>query len=296
MASRILPVLLVAALALVGCGAPLPARAAQAALAQRPGVRAVAAGPLLLVGGGADQDDVMKAFGRLAGGPAASIVIMPLASSDPAKSGKAYVDYLAGLGFPKAIAMIPKGEPDDADRARLREAGGFFFSGGDQARILGALTPAWRGLLGDAWRRGAALAGTSAGAMVWGGTAILGGEPMATGWYGEDPAQAGIRLGTGLGLWPRLVADTHFAERGRLPRLAYALAKQGGGVGVGVDPQTGALLHPDGKLEVLGRGTVTIVRTGAQAPKAPLSVRDLRVDILSAGDATDVGPLAREAP
>lgn len=288
-----LPLLLLATLALVGCGSPLPARAAAPAAQERLATRgAVAGGPLLLIGGGTDQDDVMKAFGRLAGGPAASMVIFPLASSDPAKSGKAYVDYLAELGFGGAIAMIPRGEPGPADREALGKAGGFFFSGGDQARILTALTPAWRGLLRDAWKRGAVVAGTSAGAMVWGKAAIMGGEPMATGWHGDDPAQPGIRFAPGLGLWPTLVADTHFSERGRLPRLAFALAKQGGGVGIGVDPQTGAKITTDGHVEVLGRGTVTVVRTGAQPVKAPLSVRDLRVDILSAGDAVDVGPLS----
>ena len=291
-----LSLLLLAAVALGGCGAPLPARAAQPAVLERPGVRAVADGPLLLVGGGADQDDVMKAFGRLSGGPAASLVVVPLASSDPVKSGKAYVEYLAALGFAHTVALIPRGEPGDADRALIGQAGGFFFSGGDQARILGALSPAWRGLIRDAWRRGAAVAGTSAGAMVWGATAIMGGEPMATGWYGDDPAQAGLRLATGVGLWPTLIADTHFSERGRLPRLAFALARQGGGLGVGVDPQTGAVLAANGMLEVLGRGTVTVVRSGAQPAKAPLSVRDLRVDILSAGDALDLGPLAAGAP
>ncbi len=284
--------LVILALTLVGCGAPLPARAAQPTALERASARAVANGPLLLIGGGADQDDVMKAFGRLAGGPSAALVVFPLASADPAKSGKAYVDYLAELGFKRSSALIPRGEPAESDRAAIGAAGGFFFSGGDQARILAGLSPAWRGLLRDAWQRGAAVAGTSAGAMVWGASTIMGGDPMATGWHGDDPQQPGIRVAPGLGLWPRLVADTHFSERGRLPRLAFALARQGGGVGIGVDPQTGAILTADGQVEVLGRGTVTVVRSGRQPAKAPLSVRDLRVDILSAGDATDVGPLA----
>lgn len=286
------PVLLIAALALVGCGVPLPARAAQPAALERAAAHAVAHGPLLLIGGGEDQDDVMKTFGRLAGGPSAALLVVPLASSDPAKSGRAYVDYLAELGFKRSSSLIPRGEPGESDRAALGAAGGVFFSGGDQARILEGLTPAWRGLLRDAWRRGATLAGTSAGAMVWGQAAIMGGEPMATGWYGDDPQRPGIRFAAGLGLCPRLIADTHFSERGRLPRLAFALARQGGGVGIGVDPQTGAILTADGQVEVLGRGTVTVVRTGRQPAKAPLSVRDLRVDILSAGDAVDVGPLS----
>ena len=48
----------------------------------------------MFIGGGKDQDDLMQRFMGLAGGAKAPVVIFPLASNDPAKSGQAYVDYL----------------------------------------------------------------------------------------------------------------------------------------------------------------------------------------------------------
>ena len=299
MPRALLPVLLATALVLVGCGAPTPARAAVPAAGAVVARAATGAGPFMFIGGGTDQDDVMRAFAKVSGAPSAPLVIVPLASNDPPKSGQAYVDYLAQLGFPKASYLVPRAEPTEAERDLVAHAGGFFFSGGDQARILAGLTPGWRSALRAAWRRGAAIAGTSAGAMVWGDAAIMGGDPMATGWYGEDPTKDGIRLAAGLGLVERLVVDTHFGERGRLPRVAYALAKGGGGLGIGSDPQTGAIVRMDGRIEVVGRGTVSVVRSAGQAAadgaarvKSPLSIQGLRLDILAGGDVLQVEPLA----
>jgi cyanophycinase len=273
--------------ALMGCAAPaMPTAFAAAntasALASASRVEAPLA-PLMLVGGGRDQDDIMRHFLKLASG-VGPIVVVPLASGEPAKSGQAYVDYLRTLGNPDARYLIPTGEPTEADRELLAEAGGVFFSGGDQTRIFKAMGPAWQKALKGAWQHGAVLAGTSAGAMIWGGSAILEGDPMQTGWHGEDPDFGGIRLGTGFGFVPSLVVDTHFSERGRMPRLAYAVAKRPGGLGLGVDPQTAAVMYPNGRLEVLGRGTVTVVEVPPQPVTAPLSLKNMKVHLLSAGD------------
>jgi cyanophycinase-like exopeptidase len=69
-----------------------------------------------------------------------------------------------------------------------------------------------------------------------------------------------------------------------VPRLAYAVAKQPGAVGLGVDPATAAIVYADGRLEVAGRGTVTVVTVPAQPIKAPMTLKDMRVHLLSAGD------------
>lgn len=270
--------------ALCACTGPTVPAALAAPAASAMAVRQQAqVAPLMVIGGGRDQDDIMQRFLKLAGSNA-PIVVVPLASGDPQKSGKAYVDYLNDLGHTRAHFVVPAGAPSEDDRRLLAEAGGFFFSGGDQSRILKAMGPEWQELLRSAWQRGAVMAGTSAGAMVWGATAILDGDPMQTGWHGEDPDYPGIRLGAGFGLMPLLVVDTHFSERGRLPRLAYAAAKRPGTLGVGVDPQTAAVLHPGGRLEVMGRGTVTVVEVPNQPLKAPLSLKNMKVHLLSAGD------------
>ena len=239
-----------------------------------------AVGPLMFIGGGTDQDDIQKRFIQLAGGDGRAIVVVPWASDDPKGSGKAYVDYMKDLGAPGARFVLPTDDP-----AALAHARGVFFSGGDQARILAGMSPAWRQALSTAWKGGAVLGGTSAGAMVWGSHAILDGDPMDTAWYGEDPKHEGLRLGAGLAFAGDMVVDTHFSQRGRVPRLEYACARYPGAVGVGVDPQTCAI-WAGGKLEVRGRGTVTVVHVPKQPRRlgTPLSLTGVRLDVLSAGD------------
>lgn len=276
---------------LAGCGGtPVAPTGQTASVRQAAGaqVRQVAVeAPMVFIGGGKDQDSVMKRIMALAGGQDAPMVIVSLASGTPDQSGKAYVDYMRELGFPNASYMVPGANPATAteDLARLASAKAVFFTGGDQSKILAAFGPAWQQALAKARKQGAVVAGTSAGAMVWGQTVILGGDPLQTTIHGDDPAHGGVRLGTGMGLAQGLVVDTHFAERGRLPRLAFAVSKAPGAVGLGVDPATAAVVYPDGRLEVAGRGTVTVVKVPAQAVKSPMTLRDMRVHLLSAGDA-----------
>jgi cyanophycinase len=283
---RSLSLVALALATLAGCGATL---------AESPAVRTTSAvqarqvhleAPMVFIGGGKDQDDVMRTLMRLAGGASAPMVIVPLASDDPARSGQAYVDYMRELGFPNASAVVPGDRADADGLARLSAAKAVFFSGGDQSRILKAFGPAWQAALRSARAHGAVVAGTSAGAMVWGQEAIMGGDPLETTLYGEDPAHDGIRLGVGLGLAPELVVDTHFAQRGRVPRLAYAVAKQAGSIGLGVDPATAAIVYPDGHLEVAGRGTVTVITMPPQPQplKVPLSLKNMTVHLVSSGD------------
>jgi cyanophycinase len=282
--------------ALAGCGTPAAVQTGAVRQAVAQSAREVRLeAPMVFIGGGKDQDDVMRLIMKLAGGQDAPLVIVPLASGTPDKSGQAYVDYMRELGFPNASYVVPGAGSSAADVAKLASAKAVFFSGGDQSKILGAFGPAWQQALKSARAKGCVVAGTSAGAMVWGQGAILGGDPLQTALHGDDPAFGGIRLGKGLGLAPSLVVDTHFSERGRVPRLAYAVATQPGAVGLGVDPATAAIVHPDGRLEVAGRGTVTVLTVPAQPIKAPMTLKDMRVHLLSAGDTLGLNaePVAR---
>lgn len=261
--------------AVLGVLVTVPARAASAPCP----------GPLMFIGGGKDQDDLMRAFIRLAGGPARPIVVVPLASDDPPGSGRAYVTYLHGLGAHQVGVMIPRGAPSTTDLDTLGHAGGLFFSGGDQTRVLSTLRAPWVQALAAASYRGAVIAGTSAGAMVWGDRAITDGDPLETALHGMDPSFDGLRMQRGLGIAPDFVVDTHFSQRGRFPRLADAVSQAPDLVGLGVDPMTAAIVK-DGTLQVAGRGTVTVVRSPDATPAAsgPLHLRGLKVDVLSAGD------------
>jgi cyanophycinase len=282
---RLMPI---AAILLWGCQSNGLPPSAQPPLARAAATTRQPGGPVVVIGGGKDQDVVMREFIRLSGGPQAPIVVVPLASDDPARSGPAYVDYLKELGCTQASWLMPTETPTAADQKRVATAKGFFFSGGDQRRILKSWTTPWQQALKEAWQQGAAVAGTSAGAMVWGRSAILGGDPQETAWYGDDPNHDGIRLGTGYGLLPRSVVDTHFSERGRLPRLAFATAKQADAIGIGVDPQTAAVIKTDGSLTVIGSGTVTVVQVPPQPIRLPLSLTGMAVSLVGSGGSWSV--------
>ncbi len=95
------------------------------------------------------------------------------------------------------------------------------------------------------------MAGTSAGATAMGATMILGGD-------GPEVSAAAVRTGPGLGLVPKALIDMHFGERGRLPRLLSAVARDPEQLGVGIDENTAILVEGAG-FEVLGTGVVTVV-------------------------------------
>ena len=55
------------------------------------------------------------------------------------------------------------------------------------------------------------------------------------------------------------IIDQHFNRRGRMGRLLAALSFNPFACGLGIDENTAAFIAPDGELEVVGHGTVTVV-------------------------------------
>ena len=91
----------------------------------------------------------------------------------------------------------------------------------------------------------------------------------------------------GLGLWPEVIVDQHFLQKGRFNRLALAVLEFPDLVGIGIDEETAAIVRGR-EFEVMGNGNVTII----DARKArheklingePAAVRNLKVHVLRAG-------------
>ena len=111
--------------------------------------------------------------------------------------------------------------------------------------ILGG-TPVARGI-----RRlnaqGVHVAGTSAGA------AIVPEHMIAGGRSGASPRESGVELAPGLGLTNRVIIDQHFN------RLLAALSFNPFACGLGIDENTAGFIAPDGEMEVVGKGTITVI-------------------------------------
>jgi cyanophycinase len=198
---------------------------------------------------------ILERFVELCGGEDARILVIPTASLLD-ETGPLYQELFESMGA-KAVC-IPIENRDDCYQqeilAALERASGIFITGGNQLRlstILGG-TPVARAI-----RRlnaeGVHMAGTSAGA------AIVSEHMIAGGRGGPSPRESGVVLAPGLGLTNRAIIDQHFNKRGRLGRLLAALSFNPFACGLGIDENTAAFIDPNGVLEVVGHGTITVI-------------------------------------
>ena len=293
------------ALALVGCG--VGAEPAGSRPDAPPGVRAD--GHLVVIGGALDADNGAVYGEVLAGrdgeGP---VCVLPTASGVPEQSMASAVAALDTHGGPGSAVgvFLTEGEPG---RARLpavadslRACSGFFFTGGDQSRIVdfflpaGDTTVAYRAVM-DRYREGAVVAGTSAGAAMMGRRVIAGGssaEALAEGAVAAEGVD-GVWIREGMGFVDGVLLDQHFLARGRVGRLLVAvLAEPGVDAGIGVDENT-ALVVEGGRGRVVGAsGAVIVDARGATRDDAGQAGRGLRVTLAGDGDAVDLATLAVE--
>ncbi len=266
-------------------------------------------GWIIPIGGGEEKENdprILQRFVDLCGGSEADIVVIPTASR-LADTGARYERIFSGLGAGRvaALELDTRADCEDAARlARLAEANGIFFTGGNQLRlstILGG-TPVAR-LMRLRNADGVHVAGTSAGA------AFLSEHMIAFGEDGPSPVAGSARLAPGLGLTNRVIIDQHFRQRDRLGRLLTALAYNPFAVGIGLDEDTAAFIGPDDVLEVEGSGGITVVdASGIEFSSMdmveegePVCMLGIRLHVLIAGASFDLqhrrasaGALARK--
>lgn len=253
---------------------------------------------ILVIGGAEDKvhgKEILQTFFNRSGDKNAVIGIIPCASREPALIGERYYRIFNDMGA-KEIKVLDvrdrSGADDSAYLHFAKECTGVFITGGDQLRLCGLLadTELMNCIVARAQTGAISLAGTSAGAAVMGHQMISGGSSA------ESPNQSLVDLATGLGIIPQVLIDQHFHNRNRLARLLSAISGHPQLLGMGIDEDTCAMFESDGIVRVIGKGTVTIVdprelshTNYAQVQGSePLSLHNLRLHILSYGDAYDL--------
>jgi cyanophycinase len=216
-------------------------------------------GTLVLIGGACTpHGHALRAFLDLAkarqGG---RIVVLTTASSQPEENAWYWTGALRSAGATNVeIPMFDKTKPevDAAIAERIDGATGVFLGGGDQVKLVTALSgtktcAAIRAL----HQRGGSVCGTSAGAAALTQLTMAGGE------VDEEGNLVDQYVGPGLGLlgYDALI-DTHFSQRRRLQRLFLVVASNRQLFGLGIDEDT-ALVMRDHIGEVVGAGGVTFV-------------------------------------
>jgi cyanophycinase len=261
-----------------------------------------AKGVLLAIGGGdikTGEMPLLKEFVRLSKGPKARIVVLTIATDEPAAAKREYEAAFKKLGVDD-VTTVDVSTRADAEKeeslAAISNATGLFFTGGDQLHITSLLGGTeMQALIHRIHERGVIIGGTSAGAAMMSNSMLLGGAPD------ENPKVGGARIGPGMDLIIGAMIDTHFSQRGRFGRLLTAVAHYPQDVGLGLDEVTGILVNKT-EFEVMGEGSVTVIDAGAmtytslpdtEGEGQALSLYGVRVHVLAAGHRFD---LARREP
>ncbi|WP_437673173.1 cyanophycinase [Sorangium sp. So ce131] len=255
-----------------------------------------AGGALVLIGGHEDKTGERQILREVvAGARGRPVVVATLASEVAGELWSEYEQVFRGLGAGdvRHLDIAQRGDANEERWIRsIEDAGGVFFTGGDQLKITSKLggSRAADAIVG-LYRRGGLVAGTSAGASVMSETMLVGGA-------GEESAKVrgAVRMAPGLGLVRDILVDQHFAQRGRLGRLLGAVAHNPRLLGVGIDEDTAAVIDTNRSLRVLGSGAVYIVdgrgishtNLGEEQEDRVLSLFDVRLHVLSAGDVFDL--------
>jgi cyanophycinase len=218
------------------------------------------AGPVILIGGAEDKRRdrvILSRFVELAGGSEGHIAIISTASTLGDLATERYGDLFRELGAERVTGLRPLSREEANDPAvasSLADATGIFLTGGNQVRLVSVVGGTrLEDALVSAHDRGAVVAGTSAGASA------ASTHMVAFGRSGASPKHRMIHISAGLGLVDGVVVDQHFEQRGRMGRLLAAVALSPRLIGIGLDEDTAAVIHADRTLEVLGRGSVTLV-------------------------------------
>jgi cyanophycinase len=177
---------------------------------------------------------------------------------------------------------------DEEMMKRVKKADVIFFACGDQLKytaIYGGtqfLTVLKQRYISD----NLIVAGTSAGAMALSTPMIYAGN--------DEVSELGgmIKVTTGLEFIKDVCIDTHFVHRGRFLRMAQVITTNPTCIGFGIEEDTAIIIRNGLDVEVVGTGTVVVIE-GFEISEAniedftkkkPVTIRDLRVHILSDKD------------
>lgn len=218
-------------------------------------------GRLVIIGGAEDRKQdrvILKKFLELSGGQDARIKFITAASGVPDIVWQSYQAVFKDLGATQC-ELVPMWTRDDASNPsvveQLAEADGIFMTGGDQNRLMQCL---WESPAAQAMHRafhvnGCCIAGTSAGA------AVMSRQMLAQGTATPNPEKDVVQMDIGLGFVANAIIDQHFSQRQRLGRLLSALAQRPDMLGVGIDEDTALVIERGQSIEVVGRGSVTLL-------------------------------------
>ncbi len=210
-------------------------------------------GSLIIAGGALRDSSVVNRFISLAGGKDALIVFIPTAGGQETFDTARTVSILTSAGATnvRLLHTYDRGVANTEEFASvLRQAGGVFFGGGRQWRLVDA----YEGTLTDneiraVLDRGGVIGGSSAGATIQGSFLVRGDTRSNTIMIGDHVE--------GFSYLTNSAIDQHLLVRNRQHDLIDVIEKYPGLLGIGIDENTAVLVQGN-RMEVLGESFVAI--------------------------------------
>ena len=261
-------------------------------------------GSLIIVGGHEEKQKdaerpILEEIAARAKRRKGNLLVVTVATQLPQEVAADYRAVFRDLGV-RDLDILDIRSRDDAQNesavAKVHDASVVYFTGGDQLRITSQVgdSPVFQ-CLNEIYRRGATIAGTSAGAAAMSETMLVSGA-------GDESAEiSALGMAPGLGFLSGVVVDSHFAERGRFGRLLGAVAQNPKNIGLGIDEDTAIVVERDEQFRVLGSGAVYVVdgtsvsysSLSERRAEGILSIFGVKVHVLGDGDSYD---LTRRCP
>jgi len=218
-------------------------------------------GSLVVVGGAMRSPAIYQRFIELAGGPDAHIVLVPTAGG-----AEEYDDFYQGIyawreNGARNLTILHTQDPAVADTEAfiepLKTAGGVFFFGGRQWRLVDAYggtrtEEAFREVL----ERGGVIGGSSAGASIQGSFLVRGDTRSNTVMMGDHQRGFGYLRNVGV--------DQHVLRRNRQFDMIEVIEAHPELLGIGLDEDTAIIVQGD-RFQVLGSSYAIIYDDQATA-------------------------------
>ncbi|TDE15430.1 cyanophycinase [Dyadobacter psychrotolerans] len=255
-------------------------------------------GTLLIIGGGNKSLLLLRQMVEVSKLTSSDYVaVLPMSSAFPDTSYQYFKtdmkpvcsNAIINLNF-RALDMENRQKLDSLEKARL-----IFITGGDQERFMNVvLNTAVYNAIHKAFKNGATIAGTSAGAAVMSKLMISGRELV-----GDTTLRAtfrkvhdqNIEIKQGLGLLTEAVIDQHFIVRSRYNRLLSAVARYPDLTCIGIDEAT-AIIVTGKKVSVVGESQVVVIRYPEKlkiTKNGLISMQDVQFSMFTAGDSFLIG-------
>ena len=249
----------------------------------------VSAGPkgkLFIIGGGSRPMEMMEELVRMSMSKDGYALVMAQSSIEPDTSFF-YVEKQLFEFTDRPIIHLDSARVVSFPIDSILNADLIYLTGGNQNRFLETVSEEHQEAIRQAYAKGAAIAGTSAGAALMSKVMITGdqqNEPEYESTYSRLEYNNAITT-EGLGLLDSVVVDQHFVARSRYNRILSVMADLDYPMGAGIEESTALVVLPEGAT-VVGQGQVLVFKRPEQYTKNDnrIGFKDMNLNAYLQGD------------